>query len=83
MALDATDEEQLLRATANGRCIFTFNIRDFMVLAGQYPHHAGLILAAQHRWTLSSLIGALERILTETEAEAWIGQVRWLNEWRA
>jgi len=31
MALDATDEEQLLGAIAQGRLIFTFNIRDFIV----------------------------------------------------
>ena len=82
MALDASDEQQLLRATAQGRCIFTFNVRDFMILAGRYPQHAGIIVAAQKRWTLSELIAALERVLSETEAEAWVGQVRWLNEWR-
>ena len=31
--LDATDEQQLLGATAHGRVIFTFNIRDFQHLA--------------------------------------------------
>ncbi|MDJ0597595.1 MAG: hypothetical protein QNJ37_01945 [Crocosphaera sp.] len=29
MALDASDDIQLLGATAQERCIFTFNIRDF------------------------------------------------------
>ena len=82
IALDAGDEEQVLQATAHGRCIFTFNIHDFTVLAGQYPHHSGMILAAQSRWTLSQLIAALDRVLSETEADAWIGLVRWLNEWR-
>ncbi len=33
MPLDASDEQQLLGATAQGRVIFTFNIRDFLVLA--------------------------------------------------
>jgi hypothetical protein len=31
---------------------------------------------------LSELIGALDRLLTETDAAYWPGQVRWLNEWR-
>jgi hypothetical protein len=39
IALDATDERQSLGATAQGRCIFIFNIRDFMALAKRYPHH--------------------------------------------
>jgi len=64
MPLDASDELQLLGATAQGRCIFTFNIRDFLVLADRYPQHGGLILAAQSSWTLSSLIAALDRLLS-------------------
>lgn len=82
MPLGAADETQLLGATAQGRCLFTFNIRDFTILAQHYPHHHGIILAAQRSWTLSGLIQALSRLLSETQAEEWPGQVRWLNEWR-
>ena len=82
MAMDASDETQLLQATSQGRCIFTFNIRDFVVLSERYPRHGGVILAAQASWTLSGLIAALDRLLSETEAEDWVGQVRWLNDWR-
>ena len=82
MAPDASDETQLLQATAQGRCIFTFNVRDFVVLAQRYPRHGGIILAAQVSWTLPGLIAALDRMLSETQAEDWIGQVRWLNQWR-
>lgn len=80
--LDATDELQLLGATAQGRVIFTFNIRDFMALAERYPRHGGIILAAQSAWSLAALIEALDRALCETEAADWEGQVRWLNDWR-
>lgn len=82
MAADASDETQLLQATAEGRCIFTFNVRDFVVLSERHPRHGGIVLAAQASWTLSSLIAALDHLLSETEAEDWIGQVRWLNNWR-
>jgi hypothetical protein len=82
MKRDASDERQLLGATAHGRCIFTFNVRDFIALAKQYPRHGGIILAAQSSWTLSSLIAALDSLLSETEANALSGRVRWLNEWR-
>ena len=82
IAPDATDEAQLLAATAHGRCIFTFNVRDFMVLARSYPRHGGIILAAQASWTLSELVLAMDRLLSETEAEDWTGRVRWLNDWR-
>lgn len=82
MRRDASDERQLLGATAHGRCIFTFNIRDFIELAKQHPRHGGIILAAQSSWNLSALIEALDRLLRETDAEDWVGQVRWLNDWR-
>ena len=82
VARDASDEEQLLGASAQGRCIFTFNVRDFLPLAQHYPNHHGIILAAQKSWSLSALILALERLLESTEALDWVGQVRWLNEWR-
>ncbi|GIV78994.1 DUF5615 family PIN-like protein [Litorilinea aerophila] len=82
MPLDASDEAQLLGATAQGRVIFTFNIRDYLELAQRYPYHRGIVLAAQSRWNLSQLIAALDRMLSETEADEWIGQVRWLGQWR-
>jgi hypothetical protein len=82
MPLDADDRTQLLGSSAQGRILFTFNIPDFQALAKIYPVHNGLLLAAQNRWTLHELIDALDRMLSETESEGWIGQVRWLNDWR-
>ncbi len=82
MPLDAGDKAQLLGATAQGRCIFTFNIGDFTRLAERHPRHGGMILAAQSKWSLPQLIAALDRVLTETEAEDWVGQIRWLTQWR-
>lgn len=82
MPLDASDETQLLRASAQGRVIFTFNIRDFQRLAQIHSHHAGILLAAQSSWALSPLIAALDKLLAETNAEHWHRQVYWLNQWR-
>lgn len=79
MPRDAADERQLLGATAQGRCIFTFNVRDFLALAKQHPQHGGIILAAQDSWTLSSLIESLDRLLSETDAGDWPGRVQWLE----
>ncbi len=82
MPLDADDVAQLLGATAHGRIIFTYNIRDFIELSQRYTEHAGIVLAAQRRWSLSALIAALEQMIVATTAEQWIGQVRWLSQWR-
>ena len=77
MPRDADDERQLLGATAQGRCIFTFNVRDFLVLAKQHPLHGGSIL--QISWSLSELIASLDKLLSETDAEDWPGRVQWLE----
>ncbi|ETX02497.1 MAG: hypothetical protein ETSY1_03360 [Candidatus Entotheonella factor] len=59
-----------------------YNVRDFIELSQKHTMHAGIVLAAQRSWHLSTLIPALERLLIETTAEEWLGQVRWLNQWR-
>ena len=82
MPLDASDEQQLLQAAARERCVLTFNIGDFMRLAQTHPAHAGIVLAQQKDWTLSALISALDKLLTQTSAEEWGGKVAWLNQWR-
>ena len=82
MPLDADDRTQMMGATAQGRILFTFNIPDFLTLVKQYPEHHGVLFATQNRWTLRELIDALDRMLSDTEAEELIGQVRWLNDWK-
>ncbi len=63
-------------------CTPTYNTKDFLNIARLYPEHHGIILAAQDKWTLSQLIAALDRVLLETVADDWLGQIRWLNQWR-
>ena len=82
MPAEASDREQLLRATAQGRGIFTFNLRDFLVLAKKHPNHAGILLATQSGWSLAELTDALDHALSRTVEKDWRGQVRWLNDFR-
>ena len=82
MPADASDREQLLGASVQGRIIFTFNVRDFLVLAKKHPKHSGILLATQSRWLLAGLTAALDRALCETDETDWRGRVRWLNDFR-
>ncbi len=82
MPADASDREQLLGATAQGRLLFTLNVRDFIALAKKHPRHAGIILATQSHWSRAELIAALDRLMTETEESDWPGKVRWLGDFR-
>lgn len=79
----SSDKEQLLGAMAHDRILFSFNIKDFEALVKVHTEHKGLVLAARSSWTLSALIHALDRLLTETEANEWLGQTRYLNQWRS
>lgn len=67
---------------AQGRVIFTYNIRDFQYLAKRHAHHAEILLASQHSFSLPELIELLDKSLSTTTTSEWIGQVRWLNDWR-
>lgn len=79
---DASDEYQLLWATAQGRVIFTHNIADFIRLADKYSHHRGIILASQNSYSLSQLIALLDRAMTTSSEEEFRGRVRWLSDWK-
>ncbi len=81
LALDASDEFQLLWASAHDRVLFTFNIGDFIQLARRMPEHKGILLANQQSHSLNGLITMLDHALAEIEAENWVGQVRWLSDW--
>ncbi len=78
---DASDEMQLLWATSHQRILFTFNIKDFVVLANKYPYHGGILLANQRTVAIGELIIALEKMMSETTAEEWVGQIRWISDW--
>ncbi len=79
---DASDDLQLLWATAQGRILFTHNVRDFIQMTRRYPRHSGIALAHRESYSLAQLINFLDRMLSETQAEEWVGQVRWLSDWK-
>ena len=82
LPLDASDEYQLLWATAQGRAIFSHNISDFIRLGQRYPNHSGIVLSSQTSYTLSQLISLLDRMMVAISAEELAGHVRWLSDWK-
>src|SRR5216684_5691741 len=51
--LGKTDEEQLQYAASQGRCLISFNVRDFAILARHWVNagrtHAGIVVTRQVR----------------------------------
>ncbi len=62
-----SDADQLLFAIQQKRCLFTFNVKDFVILHNQHmkncQEHWGIIVAKQlpFRETMSRLLGLLQR----------------------
>src|SRR5438128_2350389 len=73
----ASDEEQLRFATAEGRAIVTFNIRDFAPLHEQWQAarrtHAGIIVSQQLGSQYGLLLQRLLRLLNHFTAEEMVG----------
>jgi predicted nuclease of predicted toxin-antitoxin system len=67
-----SDSEQLLFATQQKRCIFTFNVKDFVILHNQYAksgkEHCGIIVSKQlsFKETMSKLLHLLQYKAKET-----------------
>ena len=81
--LGKSDKEQLVYATAQGRCLVTFNIRDFRLLACQWAQmgqpHAGLIVTKQvSRAGFGKLLGRLLHLLNTTNANEIQNVLRYL-----
>lgn len=78
--LGCTDEAQLTFATSQGRAIFTFNHKDFLLLARQWHDtgrsHAGIILSKE--LATSDLIRRLHRIVTQYSTMNFTNSVVWL-----
>ncbi len=72
--LGRSDHEQLEYASGHGRCIFSFNVRDFYPLSEEWAHagreHAGIVVT-QHRepkrfgWLLRELLSLVNTITAD------------------
>jgi predicted nuclease of predicted toxin-antitoxin system len=80
-----TDEEHLRFATAEGRVLVTFNVRDFVILARRFAaegrEHAGIVVSSQ--LPAPEVCRRLLRLrLARRSAEEMLNQFFWLNQFR-
>jgi predicted nuclease of predicted toxin-antitoxin system len=81
--LGKTDEEQLVYAATQGRCLVSFNIADFAVLAREWDannrRHAGIVVTAQvSRKKMGDLLRRLLDLLNATAADEMTDVLRYL-----
>jgi predicted nuclease of predicted toxin-antitoxin system len=80
-----TDEANLLYATAHDMVLFSFNVRDYVLLARQWAlddrQHAGILLSDQFaRHQMGELLHRLLRFLNTVSANEMVNAVRYLPE---
>ena len=87
-ALGLTDEEQLIRATAQGRALLSFNFRHFIRIAQELyeagGHHAGIVVSYRQyrRRELRDLRRAVVRLLGAVPGEDLENSVYVLDQFR-
>ena len=81
--LAATDEDQLMWATAEGRVVVTFNIGDFVALHTRWMqqgrHHAGIIVSTQ--MDIGDVIRRLLALAASLDAGAMQNRLEFLRNW--
>ena len=88
-ALGLSDEEQLARASAEGRAILTFNYQDFLeigeawFLAGR--NHAGIIISYHQygRREIGDLLRAVLALMDVVSSEELRDTIHFLDQFRA
>jgi hypothetical protein len=80
------DEEHLAYAAEEGRVLYTFNVRDFMRLHGEYMtagrEHAGIVFGDQQRFGVGEQMRRLLRIISLRSAEELRSSYEFLNAWQ-
>ena len=80
-----SDEEQLRYATAQGRVLYSFNIKDFYqlhtIFLTQGQSHAGIVLAGQRDFSVGEQMRRLLNLIARKSAEEMKDRVEFLSAW--
>lgn len=81
----SSDLEQLKFAASQNRALYTFNIKDFMILHYDYlsnnQKHSGIILGEQGRFGTGEQLRRLLRIIAGITAEEMQNELEFLSNW--
>lgn len=81
--LGRTDAEQLAWAAAQGRVLYTFNVKDFSLLHRQWlmqeKSHAGIVAAPRQQYAIGEQRQGLIALAQSLPAEAMVNQLVYLG----
>lgn len=79
------DEKQLEFAASLGRTIYTFNVKDFLLLhfnfLTQGRQHSGIIIGEQGRFGVGEEMRRLLRVIDSKSAEDMQNEIEFLSSW--
>ena len=79
------DEDHLMIATGLGRALYSYNGGDYQRLHTEWltggRTHAGIILAAQQRYTIGEELNRLVRLVSRVSAGEMRDRLEFLNSW--
>jgi hypothetical protein len=83
--IERPDEEHLVRATREGRVLYSFNVGDFQRLHTHYAMegktHSGIILARQQFYSVGEQTRRLLSLISTKSLESMRNHVEFLSAW--
>jgi Domain of unknown function (DUF5615) len=80
-----SDAEQLAWAMAQGRVIYTFNVRDFDQLHREYlatgQHHAGIVAIPSQGYSVGQQLRGVQNLMAAMTADTMIDQMIFLSRY--
>lgn len=80
-----TDEQQLEYATAQYRCIYSFNMGDFCRIHSEWMavnrQHAGIIVARQRQYSVGEQMRRLLKLVGNRSTEDMNNRLEFLSDW--
>lgn len=80
-----SDEQQLLYATEQGRVLYGFNVKDYVVLHSRFLEqglsHAGILLAHKHRYSIGEQMRRIVRLAETLSVEEMQNRLEYLGSW--
>jgi hypothetical protein len=82
---NVSDEEQLIYATRQGRCIYSFNVQDYCRFHSDFlrvgKSHAGIILAQQQQFSVGEQSRRILKLAGTLSAQDMIDRIEFLGSW--
>ena len=77
-----SDEEQLLFAVSRQRCLYSFNVRDYSRLHGEFlrsgRQHFGIIVIPDQRYSVGEKVRRIAKLVAVVTGEEMVNRIEFL-----